>query len=188
MGKGKIGSRESITKEIGLPDNVSASFDGRVLVVKGIKSELKRIFNYHKISIKIEDKKILLESKRGTKEEKKMMGSLIAHVKNMIKGSLQNYEYTLKICSGHFPINVGVSSSKLTVKNFLGEKVPRTLRLKDGADVKVEGDLIHVTSASKELAGQVSADIEQLTRRPGFDTRIFQDGIYLINKDGKELK
>ena len=92
------------------------------------------------------------------------------------------------ICSGHFPMNVNVANNKLTVKNLLGEKVPRVLQLKEGADVKVEGDIIYVTSINKEIAGQVSADIEQLTRRPGYDGRVFQDGIYLINRDGKELR
>jgi large subunit ribosomal protein L6 len=85
-------------------------------------------------------------------------------------------------------MNVNVINNNLVVKNFFGEKVPRVLQLKNGAEVKVEGDLIHVTSSNKEIAGQVSADIEQLTRRPGYDTRIFQDGIYIVNKDGKELK
>ena len=85
-------------------------------------------------------------------------------------------------------MNVSVSNNKLSVKNFFGEKVPRVLQLKSGVDVKVEGDLIHLTSTNKEDVGQVSADIEQLTRRPGYDTRIFQDGIYIINKDGKHLK
>ena len=85
-------------------------------------------------------------------------------------------------------MNVSVAGGKLVVKNLLGEKVPRVLQLKENTNVKIEGDLVYVTSASKETAGQVSADIEQLTRRPGYDTRIFQDGIYIINKDGKELK
>ena len=46
----------------------------------------------------------------------------------------------------------------------------------------MEGNLIYVESCDKELAGQVAADIEQTTRRPGFDRRIFQDGIYIIEK------
>ena len=106
----------------------------------------------------------------------------------MIKGVQKPYVYTLKICSGHFPMNVSVSGEKFIVKNFLGEKTPRILNVKPGVSVKVEGDHITVESADKGLASQVSADIEQLTRRPGFDTRVFQDGCYIIVKDGKELK
>ena len=180
--------RQGTIKDIELPDNSSASIHGQILLIKGPKDEVKKEFKQHNISISVDDKKIFLESKSGTKEDKKIMGSLAAHIKNMIRGSQQKHVYTLKICSGHFPMNVSISNNKLFVKNFLGEKIPRVLQLKEGAYVKVEGDLIHVESANKEIAGQVSADIEQLTRRPGYDTRIFQDGIYIINKDGKELK
>lgn len=180
--------KEKIIKEIELPEGASASINDGFLLVKGPKGEAKREFKLRNVSIKTDAKKIILESKSGAKEDKKIMGSLTAHIKNMIRGSQQKHVYTLKICSGHFPMNVSASNNKLTVKNFLGEKVPRVLQLKEGADVKVEGDLIYVESANKEIAGQVGADIEQLTRRPGYDTRIFQDGIYIVNKDGKELK
>ena len=84
-------------------------------------------------------------------------------------------------------MNVAIANNELVVKNFLGEKVPRTLILKSGAEVKVEGDLIVVESVSKEIAGQISSDIEQLTRRTGYDGRIFQDGIWIIVKDDKEI-
>ena len=180
--------KEIMEREIELPDNVSASFNGQTLLIKGPNGETKREMKHYSISIKIDDKKFVLESKSNKRKNKKLINSLAAHIKNMIKGSSQNHAYVLKICSGHFPINVSVANNRLSVKNFLGEKMPRILKLKNGAEVKVEGDLIYVSSASKEIAGQVSADIEQLTRRPGYDTRIFQDGCYIISKDGKELK
>src|SRR3989338_9214184 len=146
MAKSKDKRKEAIKKEIWLPENVSASMDGRFLAVKGQKGEAKREIKQRNISIKTEDKKIILESKSGKKEDKKIIGSLTAHIKNMIKGSSQNHVYNMKICSGHFPMNVSVSNNKLSVKNFFGEKVPRVLQLKSGVDVKVEGDLIHLTS------------------------------------------
>lgn len=188
MAKEKGRKKGKIVREIEMPDGVAAALNENFLSIKGSKGEVKRELKGHNISVKIDNKKILLESGRGTKEDKKIIGSLTAHIKNMVKGSLHGHIYTLKICSGHFPMNVSIAGNKLVVKNFLGEKVPRVLQLKNGAEVKVEGDLIHVTSASKEIAGQVAADIEQLTRRPGYDTRIFQDGCYIISKDGKELK
>ncbi len=177
-----------IAKEVALPDGVSASVGGGFLLIKGPKGEVRRELRHQGISITADASKILLESKGETKEDKKIIGTWAAHARNMVSGSLQNHNYTLKICSGHFPMNVSLSGGKLIVKNFLGEKVPRVLHLKEGANVKVEGDLIHVTSASKEIAGQVSADIEKLTRRPGYDNRIFQDGCYIIIKDSRELK
>lgn len=188
MAKEKIKGR--IVREILLPDGVGASVNERVLIIKGPKGEVKRELKQHRVSIKRDDKKIILESEKETKRDKKIIGSLAAHVKNMIRGSLQNHTHILKICSGHFPMSVTVSGDKLIVKNFLGEKVPRVLKLNmdSGAEIRVEGELIYVKSASKEIVGQVSADIEQLTRRPGYDTRIFQDGIYIINKGGRELK
>ena len=187
MKKGKNEGKQRIMKEIELPEGVSVSADQNILLVKGPKGEVKRAIQRN-ISVKIENRKVVLESEKETKEYKKAIGSLTAHIRNMIKGSMQNHTYALKICSGHFPMNISISVKKLIVKNFLGEKVPRVLELKEGADVKVEGDMIYVTSPSKEIAGQISAGIEQVTRRPGYDTRIFQDGIYIVNKDGKEIK
>jgi len=181
-------NKEKITREIELPDGTTGAVEGQALTVRGPKGEVKRQFKQRNISIKAGNKVILLESKSGTKKDKKIIGSLAAHIRNMMKGIVNSHIYTLKICSGHFPMNVSVAGTKFIVKNFLGEKVPRVLQLKSGAEVKIEGELIHITSQNKETAGQVSADIEQLTRRPGYDTRIFQDGIYIINKDGKEMK
>lgn len=183
-----VSRKEKILREVELPQGLSATIDGNTLVVKSPSGEVSRRFSQKNIFIKADEKKISLTSSQSTKRDKKMIGSVTAHIKNMLEGSQKKHTYILKICSGHFPMNVSVSGSKLIVKNFLGEKVPRSLSLKPGADVKVEGDLIYVISSNKETAGQVSADIEQLTRRPGYDSRVFQDGIYTINKDGKELK
>ena len=182
------GKKQNLRIEVTLPEGVLASISGKSLIIKGPKGEVKRELKQKNVSVKVEGQKIIFETKRFTKKDKKMAYSLTAHAKNMVKGTTQNHAYTLKICAGHFPMTVAVADNKLSVKNFLGEKVPRVLRLKEGAAVKVDGQFIHVTSASKEIAGQVAADIEQLTRRPGFDTRVFQDGVYIVNKDGKELK
>ena len=56
-----------------------------------------------------------------------------------------------------------------------------------GVDIKIDKAEISVSSVDKELAGQAAANFEILTKIRGRDKRIFQDGIYIINKAGKEI-
>ena len=170
--------------EIKLHEKINAQLDGTLLTLKGQEGEVKRRFDDKSIKIEHKDDSITLKAK-FSKMNKKRIKSHAAHIRNMARGCMEAYKYTLKICSGHFPMNVSVSNEQLIVKNFLGEKVPRTLKLKEGASVKVEGNMVVVESTSKETAGQVSADIEQLTRRTHYDGRIFQDGIWITEKAGK---
>jgi len=144
-------------------------------------------FKHPRVKLEKKEGGIMLTSDNATKREKKMIGTFKSHIKNMIKGTTEGHIYRLKICSGHFPMNASVSGQDFIVKNFLGEKTPRVLKIREGAKVKIEGQEVIVESNSKDTAGQVSADIEKLTVIKGRDRRIFQDGIYIINKDGKAI-
>jgi len=168
--------------EIEIPEGVEARVDGKAVVVKGAKGEVRRVLSNPQLKISVEDGKITINAKTATKREKTMIGSFRSHIKNMITGVTDGYVYQLKICSGHFPMNVSVSGKEFIVKNFIGEKVPRKMPIKDNVTVKVEGDIVKVEGKDIELAGQTSASIEQLTKRTKYDRRIFQDGIYIISK------
>ena len=73
------------------------------------------------------------------------------------------------------------------IKNFLGESVPRKIKIPVGVKVKIAGDQVTVEADTKEAAGQVAASIEKLTVIKGRDLRIFQDGIYITYKDGQQV-
>ena len=180
------GKAKGIVITIALPEKVNARVDNGIVIVNGPTGEVKKNLLDKTVGIECKDNSLILKTPRANKINKKHIKSYAAHIRNMIKGSLEAYVYKLKICSGHFPMNVSVSNGQFIVKNLLGEKVPRVLKLKDGAIVKVEGDIVTVESPSKETAGQVSADIENLTKRNGYDLRIFQDGIWITTKGGKE--
>lgn len=173
--------------EFEVPEGVTCKIDNSTISVKGDKGEITRSLAHPKVSFRQEDNKVFIESKDATKREKTLHNTFRAHIRNMFKGASEGHTYKLKICSGHFPMNVSVNNNQLIIKNFLGEKVQRSLDLKEGAEVKVDGDDITVTSSYKEIAGQVAADIESLTRVKGRDQRVFQDGIYITEKDGKKL-
>jgi len=155
--------------------------------VKGPKGEISRDFKFPQIESKVDGDLLKIETRTGRKEQKMFIFTMIAHLKNMFKGVTEGFEYKLKICSGHFPMNVSLKGDEFVVKNYLGEKIPRVLKIKSGADVKISEPEIVVTGIDKEIVGQVAADIEQLTRITNRDIRIFQDGIYIIEKAGKKL-
>lgn len=174
-----------LKENVKIPEGVQVEASNSNVKVKGPKGELERDFRFQKIKTKVEGNKIIITAKDATKKEKTQAGTVKAHLKNMVKGVSEGHVYKLKICSGHFPMNVTVSGDAFSVKNFLGEKVPRKLKIKEGATVKVEGTDVSVESIDIEKAGQVAADIEQLTRITNRDIRIFQDGIYIVEKSGK---
>jgi large subunit ribosomal protein L6 len=176
-------------EKVELTEGVTASFDkaSHTLTVTGPKGSITKQLHHPKLSIEVVDGAVTFGATQATLNEKKRLFTFKAHTKNMVKGVTDGFTYKLKICSGHFPMSVAVKGKEFEVKNFIGEKVPRLLKIKEGADVKVNGQEIEVTGFDKEIVSQVAADIEQLTRRPGFDTRIFQDGIFITEKDGKQV-
>lgn len=180
--------RIDFKEEIVLPEKVEAKYELGILTVKGPKGEVKKKLLNKKIKILAEKSKIVLEALQGTKREKRQLYAFHSHAKNMIQGVSEGHFCELKICSGHFPMTVTVAGQDLTVKNFLGENFPRKLKLKPGVKVVVEGDKVKVEGPDKELVGQTAADIETLTWVRGRDRRIFQDGVFIINKDGKLIK
>ena len=84
-------------------------------------------------------------------------------------------------------MNVSVSGEKFIVKNFLGEKIPREMKIKKGVNIKIAGDQILIESSDVEIAGNTASNIEQLVKISKRDLRVFQDGIYLIEKAGEPL-
>ena len=178
--------KEDIIREIEL-GTVTVELVGNSLKFKGPKGEAERVFLNPKVSVTLENNKIILKSLKGTKREKKIIGSFESHIKNLIEGVSNLHTYKLKICSGHFPMNVAIVGQEIVIKNFLGESVPRKVGIMPGADVKINGTEIVVTSTNKEFAGQTAARIESLCRITNRDKRIFQDGCYIIHKSGKDI-
>ncbi|MBN2458021.1 50S ribosomal protein L6 [Candidatus Woesearchaeota archaeon] len=175
-------------EELNLSDGVSVSVDKRLVKVTGPKGEVQRALFSPGIMIEPSGNNVTIKVRKYTMREKKLVGTFRAHIKNMAKGVTEGCVYKLKICSGHFPMNISFGNGVLTIKNFIGEKIPRTITIDPKVTLKLDGDIITLESVDKELVGQTAANIEKKTKRPNFDRRIFQDGIYITEKDGKEIK
>ncbi len=179
--------KEDIRTDLELVEGVTATVSESTVTVSGPKGEVTRSFVHPRITVASEGNTVTFSVTKGTKREKRMINTFTSHLRNMIQGVQEPHTYKLKICSGHFPMNVAVSGQELVVKNFLGESVPRKVTLPATVTTKVDGDIITVECPDKELAGQAAAKIEHICRITNKDTRIFQDGIYITHKCGKQL-
>ena len=177
--------KTAFKEEIIIPENVELNIEGSLMVVKGPQGSNEKRLSNPKIEIKKEDNKLVLTSKRYTKKEKRILKTIKSHLNNLIKGVINQYTYTLKICSGHFPMNVSVSNNKVIIKNFFAEKIPREAKILPNVEVKINGDIVTVKSVDLELAGQTASNIEQACRITNRDRRIFMDGIYITSKAEK---
>jgi len=179
--------KSTFREELTIPENIELDINGSLIKVKGQNGSNERRLVDPRIKIKKENNKVILESTNYTKKEKRNLMTFKSHINNLIQGILNPYVYTLKICSGHFPMNVSISNNKLIIKNFFAEKIPREAKILPNVDVKINGDIVTVKSVDKELAGQTAANIEQACRIVNRDRRVFMDGIYIIQKSGKTL-
>lgn len=178
--------RKEIFKEIEIPNEVETTLDGNTVRAKGKKWGDSREFNLGKIKMEKIGNKIKIGRSGATKKEKRMINTFATHIKNMIHGVNKGYEYKLKVVFSHFPITVELHGKEAIIKNFLGEKVPRKMKIPNGAEVEVDKENIKVSSYNKEIAGQTAANFEKATRITLRDRRVFQDGIFITSKPGGE--
>ena len=174
---------------IEIPEGVEAKTDGNILEIKGKEGTVKKEIR-EDIGLSVDNGKVVLEKKGESKRERKLVLSARAHVKNMIEGVKQKYVYRLQVCSVHFPMNVSIDKTKneVVIKNFLGEKKERRAKIVPNANLKIEGDIITIDSPDVEAAGQTAANLETNTKIRNLDRRVFQDGIWMIEKAGVKIE
>jgi large subunit ribosomal protein L6 len=98
-------------------------------------------------------------------------------------GVVNGFEYKMKVVYSHFPMQLKVEGDKLLINNFLGEKRARVSRIIGETNVKTSSDEVTITGINREDVGQTASNMEQITRIKAFDPRVFQDGLYLIEKN-----
>ncbi|MEN3048284.1 MAG: 50S ribosomal protein L6 [Candidatus Caldarchaeales archaeon] len=111
-----------------------------------------------------------------------MLGTVKAKVRNAATGVTKGFTYKLKVVKTHFPMSVKVQGDTVLIENFIGERVPRAVKLVPGVKVTVKGEDVIVTGIDKEKVGLMAGMIEQATRIREKDLRKFLDGIYVYEK------
>jgi len=168
-------------KTVAIPEGVDVTVAKNRVVVKGPKGELSRPCNRH-VTIKKRDSAVVISTDSERRTIKALAGTWKAHLTNMIIGVTKGYEVNMRIVYSHFPIKFSVKDSMIMIENFLGERSARTTHFIEGVEIKSDKDTVTITGIDKEKVGQAAANIELTAKVTGFDRRVFQDGIYVVEK------
>ncbi len=176
-----------LIKEIEIPEGVTVEVAGKIVAIKGPLGELSKEISDPKIFAEVKDNKLFIKPRSFSKRQKMFINTFNSHLKNMIKGVQEPFVYKLKICSGHFPMNVNVEGKHVVVKNYFGEKIPRKALILPDVKVDIKGDEVIVSGSNIESVGQTAANIEKSAIIKNRDRRVFQDGIWIVEKAGKKV-
>ncbi len=167
-----------------IPKGVALEMRPGALVVRGPLGAVERPFPSEAIDVAVngEEITIALRLPSQRKRSQSLLRTWAAHLRNLTGGLTLGVEAKMKVVAAHFPMKVQAKEAELVIENFLGEKYPRTAPLRPGVSAVVDGDFVLLSGFDVEQVGQSAANIERATHIRDYDPRVFQDGIYIIEK------
>jgi large subunit ribosomal protein L6 len=170
------------SKEIAIPEGTTIDINGTRVQVSGPKGRLEKEFKISEIKIEKSEKKVKAFSESERRKVKSVVGTVVAHIRNMFEGVKEGYTYKLKVVFSHFPVTVKTEGNKILIQNFLGERTPRVAKIVGNSKVEIKDQDITITGIDLEEVSQTSGNIEQACRVIGYDRRRFPDGIFITSK------
>jgi large subunit ribosomal protein L9e len=165
---------------------VEVEINARVVTVKGPRGSLTRDFKNINMDLRrVGTKGIRVDLWFATRKQLACVRTVCSHIDNMMVGVTRGFLYKMRFVYSHFPINVTLAGDVVEIRNFLGEKRVRKVKLLEGvsyirsADVKDEIQLLGNDIANVSLT---AAQIQQSTNVRNKDLRKFLDGIYVSEK------
>jgi large subunit ribosomal protein L9e len=121
----------------------------------------------------------------ATRKQLACVRTVCSHIENLFTGVTRGFVYKMRFVYSHFPINVNLNGDVVEIRNFLGEKRVRKVKLIPG--VKYERtsnvkDQIELSGMDIAAVSLTAARIQQATNVRHKDLRKFLDGIYVSEK------
>jgi large subunit ribosomal protein L6 len=165
-----------------IPSGITVKIDGNNIILE--KGSVVQVVPYNHVYISIENKNNSLVLKPNSK--KKPFISVSNTVKkiilNALAGFTKDYICKMQIVYSHFPMTAKVDKKKFIITNFYGEKKPRVVNVPEGVKVDISGKEVTISGKDKQKVGQVAGNIESIARLKQKDYRVFDDGIYIVEK------
>lgn len=172
--------------ELEIPNGVTATVSDGHISIKGKLGATTKKISTKFIHVKVEGNKIAINEVKVKKLAKKSAlatKAFSAEISDSMKGVQNGVEQKMKVLFAHFPTSIEVKGKKMFLKNLFGEKVPREIDIIGDTKVEVKGQDVTVKGVDKYEVGQTVANIRRGCYARGYDTRVFQDGLYIANEE-----
>ncbi len=173
--------------EIAIPEEVSVTVDGLDARVEGPNGTVERRLWFPDVSVEVDGETVVIHSEETDKQTKATVGTFESHLRNAFHGVTEGWTYEMEIRYEHFPMQVRTENDAVVIENFLGEASPRRCAVVGDTEVEVDDPTITITGPDKEDVGQTAGNIREQTRVPDKDTRVFEDGIYVVDRPSGEV-
>ena len=169
-----------IKKSIPVPAGVTVSQTTGVFAIKGPKGELT-VNIPTGVTIKIDGANVWVE--KANDDAKAMSGTVWALIRNAIAGVTEGFIKILEIEG----VGYRVAMEGKTLVLHLGYALPVKMPIDDGVTVVVEKNVMKISGISKELVGQVAAEIRALKKPEPYKGKgIHYQGEVIRRKAGKK--
>ena len=169
-------------RPISLPAGVTASIEGSTVTVKGPKGSLVRTLPAE-MTIRLDGADLLVERPSEATRHKALHGLSRTLVANMVEGVSKGYAKTLELQG----VGYKAESKPFGVNLVVGLSHQVPIKAPDGIKLIVETPtLLKVEGISKELVGQVAAEIRNVRPPEPYKGKgIRYQGEYVRRKAGK---
>ena len=144
-------------KVLPLPKGVTLAQKAGLVSVKGPKGELTKAIPTG-VSIKTEADKITVVRENDERQNRAKHGLMRAHLANMVKGVTDGWTRELEINGVGYRAEVAGD----TMTMALGYSHPVVFKLPKGVTAKVDKNKVTLTSADRDLVGQIAAKLREL--------------------------
>lgn len=176
-------SVQIVENSIEIPENIQLALEGRKITVQGPKGKIVKDFTHTKLNMVKEGNALRLSIENPRRTEAALVGTISAHVKNMIKGVSQGWVYKMKIVFVHFPTAVKVVGKQVYIENFVGERKARIADILGDTKVTIKQEDVILEGIDIDDVSQTAANIQTRARVHKKDLRKFLDGIYVYSKE-----
>ncbi|MFA7430181.1 MAG: 50S ribosomal protein L6 [Rhodospirillaceae bacterium] len=167
-----------------VPQGVTVSFEGAVLVAKGKLGEMKFELSPDLVDTKLEDGKVSVQPKNESKLARMMWGTTRARIQNLVKGVSEGFVKTLDITGVGYRATVQGNSLQLNLgfSHDVLYLIPNGITIKTPQPTQIE-----ISGTDKQLVGQVASEIRSYRPPEPYKGKgVRYAGEQILRKEGKK--